>query len=222
MSFRRALALAGLALATALLGACNMVVTKDPVFSKADAAGAPVLRPGVWDGDAKPDCQVDETKPLSQWPSCASGFVVMDDHRVGNFDDQGGKHAWTTTDYVLAAGEPRILQLYFHEGTDPMMPSAYFYAAYRPTRFDDQGRVVAGRSWIVICGPPPAQPAQTDANGKQRTGTEHPFRGLTMDSDGNNCSPDSPAALRNAARESRPLTAPKDISGSHWVRDGER
>ncbi|HWF75621.1 MAG TPA: hypothetical protein VN694_00465 [Caulobacteraceae bacterium] len=222
MIFRRALAPMLALWALALLGACNMVVTKEPVFGAADAAGAPVLRSGVWDGDPKPDCQVDESKPLSQWPSCANGFVVMDDHRVGNFNDQGGKHAWTTTNYVLAAGQPRILQLYFQAGADPMMPTAYFYAAYRPTRFDDQGRIVAGRSWIVICGPPPAQPAAGNAGGKQRTGTEHPFRGLTMDSDGNNCSPDTPAALRNAARESRPLTAPKDISGSHWVRDGEK
>jgi hypothetical protein len=215
---RRALALAVLV----LLGACNMVVTRDPVFSKADAAGAPALRPGVWNGDPKDDCKVDESKPLSEWPSCASGFVVMDEHRLGNFNDQGGKHVWTTTDYVLAAGEPRVLQVYFTAGTDPMMPAAYFYAAYRPTKFDDQGRVVAGRSWFVICGPPPPAPASGDAGGKQRTGTLHPFAGLTMDSDGNNCAPDNPAALRNAARESRTLTAAKDLSGSHWVRDGEK
>jgi hypothetical protein len=219
MIFRRALALAALA----LLGACNMVVTKDPVFSKADAAGAPGLRPGVWDGDPKADCQIDESKPFSQWPACASGFVVLDDHTIGGFSDQGGKHAWATTEYVLAAGEPRVLQLHLTPGADePLMPAMYLYAAYRPIRLDDQGRVVAGRAWFVICGPPRVQPAAGDAGGKQRLGTEHPFAGLTMDSDGDNCSPDTPAALRNAARESRALTTPKDLSGSHWVRDGEK
>ena len=218
---RRVLALAALA----LLGACNMVVTKDPVFGKADAVGAPGMRPGVWNGDPKADCQVDESQPLAQWPACASGFVVLDDHTLGNFDNQGGKHQWATTDFLLAAGEPRVLQLHLAPGAnDPMMPAVYVYAGYRPTRFDGSGRIVAGQAWIVICGPPPPPPApgSQDAGGKQRMGTLHPFAGLTMDSDGTNCSPDSPAALRNAARESRGLTTAKDISGSHWVRDGEK
>jgi hypothetical protein len=217
MIFRRVLALAALA----LVGACNMVVTKEPVFSPADAAGAPALRPGVWGGDRKADCQVDESKPLADWPSCASGFVVMDDHRLGDFGDQGGKHLWSTTDYVLAAGNPRVMQVYLT--TDPMLPAAYFYAAYQPLRFDDQGRIVAGRAWFVVCGPPPPQPAPGSREpAKQRMGTLHPFAGLTMDSDGDNCAPDSPGALLNAARSSRGLTAAKDLSGSHWVRDGEK
>jgi hypothetical protein len=219
MIFRRVLVLAALA----LLGACNMVVTRDPVFSQADAAGAPVLRPGVWNGDPKDDCKVDEGRPLSEWPSCANGFVVMDDHRVGDFSDQGGKRAWSTTDYVLAAGPPRVMQVHLTGGTDAMLPAAYFYAGYQPLKFDDQGRIVAGRAWFVICGPPPAQPApDSQEPAKQRMGTLHPFAGLTMDSDGNNCAPESPAALLNAARESRGLTAPKDLSGSHWVRDGQK
>lgn len=220
MTFRPVLALAVLA----LLGACNMVVTKDPVFSRADGAGAASMRPGVWNGDSSSaDCKVDESKPLSQWPECANGFVVLDDHRLGSFVDQSGARAWSTTEYVLAGGEPRILQVHVTLGTDPVMPTVYLYAAYRPTRFDDQGRIVAGQSWVVICGPPPPAPASSSGtHGKPRTGTLHPFRGLTMDSDGNNCTPDSPAALREAARQSRALTAPKDISASHWVRDGDK
>lgn len=166
-----------------------------------------------------------KSQPLAQRPACASGFVVLDDHTIGNFNDQGGKHTWTSTDYLLAAGEPRVLQLHLAPGAnDPMMPAVYVYAAYKPTKLDAAGRIVAGQAWIVICGPPPPQPASgsQDSGAKQRMGTLHPFPGLTMDSDGTNCSPDTPAALRNAARDSRGLTAAKDISGSHWVRDGEK
>ncbi len=218
MNLRPALALAVLA----LLGACNMVVTKDPVFSQADAAGAPGMRPGVWDGEPAAGCQVDETKPLADWPTCASGFVVLDDHTIGDFKEDNGKRSWLTTDYALAAGAPRVLQVHVTAGTnDPVMPSMYVYAGFEPTKFDDAGRIVAGRSWVVICGPPPPQDAK-GPDGKPHPGTLRPFAGLTMDGDGNNCTPASPDALRNAARESGPLTAPKDMSASHWVRDGDR
>jgi hypothetical protein len=204
-----------------LLGACNMVVTKDPVFARADEAGAPQMRLGVWDGDPSADCQVDETKPFPDWPACSNGFVVRGDGTIGEFTNQGGKRAWASTDIVLAAGEPRILQLHVTaDAGDPVMPSMYLYAGFEPTKLDDQGRIVAARSWIAICGPPPPEGAKGPGD-KPHPGTLHPFAGLTMDGDGNNCTPASPAALRNAARESRALTAPKDISGSHWVRDGD-
>ena len=211
--------------ALVLLGACNMVVTKEPVFSPADARGAPPMRPGVWAGEPGANCQLDEGKPLADWPSCANGFVVLDDHTIGDFTDQGGKHVWSTTDVVLAAGEPRVLQVHA-TSDDPLMPSAYLYAGFEPAKLDGAGRIVAGRAWFVICGPPPPPTKAPGPGGadtqQQRVGTLHPFAGLTMDKDGVNCTPDSPAALQGAARQSRELTAPKDVSGSHWVRDGDK
>jgi len=207
--------------ALTLLGACIMVFTKEPVFAAADGRGAPAMRPGVWDSDPNPGCQRDEAKPVSQWPSCANGFVVLDDHTIGSFYDETGKPAWTTSDYVLASGKPRVFQVHF-TSDDPLTPSAFFYAGFEPTKLDDAGRIVAGQTWFVVCGPPPPAQASTSGDGaqQQRVGTLHPFAGLTMDKDGVNCMPASPDALRNAARGSHALTAAKDISNAHWVRDG--
>jgi hypothetical protein len=206
----------------ALLGACNMVVTTEPVFAPADGRGAPAMRPGVWAGEPNPGCQRDEAKPLSQWAACANGFVVLDDRTIGGFSDESGKHAWTTTDFVLASGKPRVFQVHI-TGDDPLMPSAFVYAGFEPTKLDDAGHIVAGQTWFVICGPPPP-PTQVSGSGgdssQPHPGTLHPFAGLTMDKDGANCTPASPDALRNAARGSHALTAPKDISSAHWVRDG--
>jgi hypothetical protein len=53
-------------------------------------------------------------------------------------------------------------------------------------------------------------------------GTLHPFPGLTMDSSGSNCSAETGRAVREAAIGSRQLAKPDDLSGSHWVRDGDR
>lgn len=213
--------------ALALLGACNMVVTKDPVFAKADAVGAPQMRPGVWSSGSATDCQFDEAKPLKDWPGCADGFLVKRDGTFAEFSGQAGKQALAPTDVMLAAGEPRIMQVHLMPGADdPLMPSAYLYAGLEATRRDDQGRIVAARAWIVMCGPPrptdDAAAAKGSSGGQSQLGTLHPFAGLTMDKDGNNCSPASKDALRNAAHESLALAAPKDISPAHWVRDGEK
>ncbi len=180
------------------------------------------MRPGVWDGDPPAGCDVDEAKPFADWPSCSTGFVVRDDGAFGEFTNQGGKRAWASTDVVLAAGEPRILQMHVTAGSnDPLLPAVYLYGAFEPTKLDAEGRIVAARSWIVVCGPPPPDGVK-GADGKPHPGTLHPFAGLTMDSDGTNCTPTSPAALRNAGRESRGLAAAKDINAAHWVRDGEK
>jgi hypothetical protein len=222
---RAALLRLGLAGSLALLGACNMVVTKDPVFARADGAGAPQMRPGVWNGGPAADCQFDQAKPLQDWPACANGFLVKRDGTFAEFSNQAGKQVLAPTDVVLAAGEPRIMQLHVTSGADdPLMPSAYFYAGLEATKRDDQGRIVAARAWIVVCGPPrpPDAAVAKGAGDQSHLGTLHPFAGLTMDKDGNNCSPVSKAALRSAAHESFALTAPKDISAATWVRDGEK
>lgn len=67
------IAVTGLMAACLPLGACNVVVTKAPLFSKADESGAPPLRPGLWRMGSEPDCTVDESKPLIDWPKCAPG-----------------------------------------------------------------------------------------------------------------------------------------------------
>jgi hypothetical protein len=206
-----------------LLGGCNMVVTKTPVFTRADETGAARLRSGVWSGPTSTPCDFDEHAPLDSWPSCANG-AVMGEGVIGGYQEKDGKRGLFQTDVVLAAGEPRVLQI--DAGAvalgDGFSLSGYFYAALRPTKTDNQGRITAFTAWPVLCGPPPAD--TTMKNNKMVFGTRHPLPGLVMDKDGNNCATHSTNALRMAATASEQWATSDggQPSASHWVRDGDR
>ena len=128
----------GLLMVTALLGGCNVVHTAAPMFSGADAAGAPVIREGVWASPEK-NCDFDPNKPVKSWPSCANG---------GSTSDLKAGEA-----FQLVAGDPPLIQ--YRSVTDDHTV-AYFYGAYRPVSFDAQHRVTAMQAWAIDCGPPPA------------------------------------------------------------------
>jgi hypothetical protein len=205
-----------------LLGGCNIVMTKTPMFTRADAAGAPKLRPGVWDGDAAADCAVDETRPLIDWPDCADGFVVIDDATFGGYGKQDGKRVWSTESALLVGGQPMVFQLHATGDSTPGTPiDAYVYSGVSPAKLDGQGRIIATLSWPVQCGKPPPADAKTPGGG-QRAGTLEPLPGMVMDADGNNCTTTSPSAIRAAARASRKWTAPGETTAAHWVRDGDQ
>ena len=228
-SARLALVLAGLA----LLSACNVVMTKTPLFTAADAAGAPVLRPGVWLFVKDADCDVDEAKPFTEWPDCAGGGLVSADELAGH-DAKDPPGQLEHNPYVLAAGDPRIAQLRVAvdvsagasasvSGDAQASTSAssaqsfpYAYAGVRPTRFDAQGRIVAFKLWPVLCGPPPPK----DANGADvAPATLHPYAGLEMKPGDTDCTSQSPDAVRAAARTSEAGSQPSE---AHWIRDGDR
>ncbi|MBV9994186.1 MAG: hypothetical protein JO127_03135 [Caulobacteraceae bacterium] len=197
-----------------LLGGCNLVMTTQPMFGPADAAGAPRLRPGVWNGPPDPACPYDETKPVAAWPACANGGLVSEGQIRARQDLNG---ASAGVDYILAAGDPLILQL---RGLEPAPGSGisitrYFYAGLRPARTDAQGRIIAYDAWLVLCGPPSRKAVTPDA-----PATRSPFPGLVMDPSGQACGPRSAAALRGAAAASRRW--PAAALGAHWVRDGDR
>lgn len=203
-----------------LLGGCNMVITQAPLFTTADEAGAPPLRPGVWASTPDASCVFDERTPVSTWPSCANGGVTRDGSIGGFHDDGQSKSTLTMMDDVVAAGDPRVLQLHVGEAAPSadLSVSGYFYIALRATKTDDQGRITAMTSWPVLCGPPPPNSATT--SGKMEFGTKAPFPGLVMDQDKTNCTTTSQAALRHAASASEQYSA--GVSPSHWVRDGEQ
>jgi hypothetical protein len=208
--------------ALAVLGACNIVTTKTPLFTKADAVGAARLRPGLWDEDAAADCTVDESKPLTDWPGCANSFVVIDDATFGGYSDENGKRVWSTASALLVGGDPMVFQIHATGDAKPgATPDAYVYSGVTPSKLDAQGRIVATLSWPVQCGKPPPADAK-NPDGGQRTGTLEPLPGLTMDADGANCTTASPAALRAAAKASRKWTAPGETTAAHWVRDGDK
>lgn len=209
-----------LLLALPLLGACNLVVTADPTFTAADAAGAPALREGLWVSE-EANCRFDSRKPVQKWPRCASWYLV----RGGEFQtfgkgDKGEPPGWTSMPYVLAAGEPRIMQLDLtgsNAGDSEPQP-LFVYLGLAPTAWDEAGRITAEQSWLVQCGPPPL-----DAKGKPDplAVTDRPFPGLIVNTGsdpkhGATCTPRDVQALRNAAVASRTLEPP---TANRWVRD---
>jgi hypothetical protein len=174
------------------LGGCNLVVSQTPMFTKADAAGAPVIRPGVWRQEVA-GCDFDETLPQSQWPKCAGAQPAMPD----------------PPPMLTVAGDPAIIQLSLPP--DPSKPTLlYLSLAIRPIQFDAQGRVIALQTWPVQCGPPPT-------GGNNMGATKSPLPGLTMRGDDGGCAPQSVAALRDAAKASEAWV--QDHTPSHWVRD---
>jgi hypothetical protein len=223
--------LAGLA----MLSACNVVMTKDPLFTQADAAGAPTLRPGVWMFFKQPDCKFDETKPFTQWPDCAGGGVVsagsVRAHKSGAPPDQ-----LEDTPIVLAAGDPRIFQARVDVDTSVQGDASasgdatvstssssshaqpYGYGGMRPTKLDSDGRIIAFTLWPVQCGPPP--PKDRDGN-DTALATLKPLPGIEMKKGDPVCTTSSIPALRAAAKASE-AWAPQPSGESQWIRDAQR
>jgi hypothetical protein len=228
----RWLALASLA----MLGACNVLLTKQPVFTQADAAGAPSLRPGVWLIFEEPDCKVDTAKPFVDWPDCAGGGLVNGNEIAGH-KSGAPKDVLEKTPVILAAGDPRVAQLPVDvdvsagasasaSGGAQASASAsgggqarpYAYAGVLPTRFDAQGRITAFRFWPVDCGPPPPK----DKNGADvAAGTLHPLPGMQMKPGDAYCTTASKAVIRAAAKASE-AWADHPIPEARWLRDAER
>src|SRR5690242_14029424 len=100
-----------LILALLTLSACNVVVTRTPMFSVADEAGAAPMKPGVWAFE-DPACTFDETRPILQWPNCAGGAVIGPGFMMGH-DNKGGRDQWERLPLVLARGDPRVAQVLF-------------------------------------------------------------------------------------------------------------
>jgi hypothetical protein len=204
-----------IALAALTLGGCNLVMSDKPVFTPADAEGAAPLRPGVW---AAPDagCAFDEAQPVAAWPKCAGGSVVTPTEAWGA--DDPSKH----NAYVLAAGDPRVLQAVADISTSDNVSAPkgpiYLFLAVKPLASDGQGRIVKAEVWIIQCGPPPPPP-KADAKEQPKPedyATKHPLPGMIM-SDGA-CSPRDKAAVLGAAGPSRAWA--EGVMTLHWVRDG--
>jgi hypothetical protein len=232
----RALRLSLIVAGLALLSACNVVMTKEPLFTQADAAGAPNLRPGVWIFFKEPDCQVDESKPFTEWPDCAGGGLVSPGNVRGHKANAPADQL-EDTPVVLAAGDPRIIQLQVDvdlsmqadasasggatasaSASPPVHARPYGYGGVRPTKSDDQGRITAFTLWPILCGPPPSK----DKDGNDTAAaTLKLLPGLEMKPGDAVCTTRSVAALRNAAKASE-AWAPPPRGDSHWIRDAQR
>lgn len=219
-----------------LLSACNVVMTKDPLFAQADGAGAPALRQGVWLFFKRPGCSVDESRPFTEWPDCAGGGLVKPGN-VSGHKSNAPPDQLEDTPFVLAGGDPRIMQLQVDvdvsasaeasasgdatasaSTSPPVHARPYAYGGLKVTKLDDQGRIVAFILWPVQCGPPPPK----NKHGEDVVGnTKKPLPGIDMKPGDAVCSTRSVAALRGAARASE-AWAPQPPTESHWIRDASR
>lgn len=148
---RRLLLLA--AASSLLLGGCNLVMAELPILTAEDARGAPQLKPGVW-LSRDPDCAVDTSKPMKDWPACAKPSVITAD-RIGGPPGSGGGMGASDSEmaYVLAGGDPQVMQFEFQ--MDPAQPKLYMFVGLDAQRTDEAGRIIEARTWLVQCGPPP-------------------------------------------------------------------
>eukprot|EP01030_Chromulinospumella_sphaerica_P017172 gene17172-16994_t len=211
-------ALAAAALA-ASLSACNMVVTTEPTFLAEDQ-GKPTLREGLWVNEEK-DCKFDIKAPAAKWPECAHWIVVKDSAMTGVSE----KGEAFNVPFVLAAGDPRVLQIRIEDdkkGEDGKAAALYLYMGLKPLKTDTEGRITSYRGWIVQCGPPPPKDAKKP-DGNPRYGTLKPSPGMIMDSDLSGCAPESKAALIKAAGLSEHFEElGAGGEASRWVRDGDQ
>jgi hypothetical protein len=210
-----------------LLGGCNMVTTKTPLFGPADVVGAPQLRPGVWRGDPDRQCAFDEARPIARWPDCANAFVVQDGQLSFHNLNAKGRPTVSTTPFVLAGASPSVLQATEANpdakgASDSTADRAYYYMGLRPTKTDAQGRITAFAAWSAMCGPPPPSDAKSTDGQHARYGSLTPLPGLTMDKEENNCTTSSQDAVRAAAAASEKWSKSDSLIGAHWVRDGDR
>ncbi len=231
MTARGVLAIAALL----LLGACNAVVTKTPLFTNADEAGAPPMKPGVWLVFTEENCRFEEKAPIDEWPDCAGGVVIRPG-QVTYHESKAAKGVFEHDPFVLAAGDPRIAQVVMKTSVSVSADASasggasanatasgggesqsYTYGALVPTKLDAQGRIIAAAFWPILCGPPPPQ---NDKGEEVAGGTLKPLPGMEMKPGDPVCTTSSTAALRGAAKASKAWA--DRITEARWLRDGDR
>jgi hypothetical protein len=212
------LRLIAIAVLTLSLQACAMVGSNKPLFSAPDTRDGPQLRAGLW---AMPDedCKdFDPIKPAAAWPKCANLVKVTADTIGGVEQQDDGSMKAVALTYVLAAGDPRVLQLAAPADKKPTDPN-FLYLGLRPTRLDDKGRAVEVKAWMALCEKP-------DSKALLQKHTPHPLPGLTPTADGKGCLATSPGPVREAVKVSEGWLKDGEngdaIIAIHWVRDGDR
>jgi hypothetical protein len=202
---------------TLMLGGCAVVTSDRPLFSAAERAGAPVLKPGLW---AMPnaDCRYDEQAQAATWPECANPSVVTAATIAGGERDASGRTSQVLA-YVLARGDPPVVQV-AAPPSEPKGPK-FVYAGLRPTAFDGDRRVTAARIWLALCARPP--------RAKDATLTPPPETlppGLVKRPGDPSCVAAAADPVRKAVVRSEGWIAAggaDDLSlSAHWVRDGDR
>lgn len=207
------------------LSACNMVVSEKPWF---DAPGGPQLRNGLWANLQTPNCKVDDTAPIAEWPECASPMLITGTSYSGPPNGPDGRSVtpdkWQALPHVLVGGDPQIDQLLLEPNQQGGQTASfsdapiYLYFALRSVARDGEGRTIAAERWPVLCGPMPKKPREK--NGVPIFTSERPFKGIRVE--GEICVAESAEALRAAAAASEAAAQEAGFTKvtSRWVRDG--
>ena len=199
------------------LSACAVVSSERPLFSAADAPGAPVLKAGLW---AMPvgDCKFSLRGSALKWPECANGAYVSPSALVGGKRDASGAFS-EALNYRLAAGDPAILQIEAPADREPGDPKV-IYLGVRPLAADGDGRVTKARVWLALCAKPPLM----DGGSLGKPAKLMP--GLTAIKGREECLARTTTAVRNAARQSEAwaFSGEGEDFGlvARWIRDGDR
>lgn len=218
---RVAFRLSLLAPLAAISAACNLVVPEKAMFTRADAAGAPQLKPGYW---TSPRCTADDVTAKVQ--GCPAGIIVsradlkfvLDTEKTPAAEILQGEST-----YLLVPGKPLLLQWKLGGEPRPIV----IYLAVKPLARDRQGRITEAEVWPAMCGPPSPNPRKPDAKWNEEgvleetfpTPTDQPFPGLHLKPEENSkigCEADSKAAVRNAAAASRAIS--DQVVILHWDR----
>ncbi|PXA78095.1 hypothetical protein DMC25_22680 [Caulobacter sp. D4A] len=203
-----ALALAG----ASLLGGCGgEVISPQPLFGAKDAATREAPRAGWWVMVSPEEaCGIDLAKPTGQWPDCARP-VLLSGRMAGKLTVSEGEGDAVGIDYLLAAGEPMILQASL--SSPPGDSGGYTYHVLRPTRRDARGRPVEIAVWPVLCGPP-APRAPSGRGGAGVTAAPWP----SVEMSGGGCRVRDLDGLRDAARRSESLSGGAPLT-VRWLRE---
>ncbi|HEX2559095.1 hypothetical protein [Phenylobacterium sp.] len=198
------------ALASLMLSACNVVMSEEPLFTDADAKRAPPFRDGAW-VSMTAECQAQWHAPKAAPPPCAEHGEVRGGRLVPPDDP-------AQSVIVAGGGEPLIVQVQFtpEEASTGEPFRIHIFGALKPTRRDDQGRIVEARRWLVLCGEPPPGAGQ-DSLRREEHLTKKLLPGLILDKELGICRARTAAVVRNAARASEAWDVEKAVV--RWVSD---
>jgi hypothetical protein len=167
----------------AVLSACNMALSDHPMLS-AEPRSTLKLKDGLWAGD-DPECKVDSSRPVIEWPNCAKWLAIEGERIVGAAD---AKPDEMPIDILIADGNPPILEFPLNEKGEKQA-KAYAYIVIEPSSLESNGHAVDVLGWFVACG--------VQNRNERDAGTASEIKHFPgMDE---NCHPRSVDALRAAA-----------------------
>jgi hypothetical protein len=193
------------------LGGCNVVQTTTPLYTAADAKGAPLLKPGLWRTEGVCARQTPPSPTCVEPPLMVSAdrfsVVIPPNVPAEQRNSEIGRIVQQGFPYELIATDPLVLQTNAHGPDTPGGPATdhYVYAVLEPLERDPDGRIIAAQFWLVQCGPAPKPgDANYGASDDEHYVTNHPLPGLTMV--GEMCAPRDRKAFEAAAKAGRSLS----------------